>query len=108
MAQAQFDTPATTATSPKPAAAVAATDLEAIIAQQLMLLTAQATVVRELEDSLTISPPGQPPPIAPPPTGTDLQAVIDTQTAAIRTQAAYVNHLNDLLAVNPAWSRPTN
>lgn len=74
------------------------TDQTAIIAQQLILLSTQAVLVRFLEDQLTISPPGPVIPVPPPPGGANLQALVDNQTAAIRTQAAYTKHLQDVLA----------
>lgn len=100
LTRAQSPTPADTQTPPQPAgmagAARSTADLEAIVAQQQLLLSTQAVLVRSLEDRLKISPPGE---AVPPPVGTDLQAVIDTNTAAIRTQAAYTNHLNDIVAL---------
>ena len=79
--------------SPVPLAAPTA-DLNAVIASQQALLTAQAKVVRDLETLLSLTPGGPAP--SPPVAGSNLQNIIDIQTAAIRTQAAYQNHLEDL------------
>lgn len=80
-----------------PRATVTVTDQQAVIAQQLILLSNQAALIRHYEDQLTISPPGPTPPVPPPPAGTNLQALIDSQTAAIRTQASYSRYLTDMM-----------
>lgn len=80
---------------PTPSSA-SASEQQAVIAAQMVLITNQAVVVRDLEDQMQLSPPlPQPAPNPPGPT-VNLNNVITTQTAAIRTQAAYIQHLQDL------------
>jgi hypothetical protein len=71
----------------------------AIVAQQTELLTAQAQWVRELEDALSITPPGLGPPVPPPPIGTNLDLMIQTQTAAARLQVSYAAQLEALQTI---------
>lgn len=84
-----------TAPAPTPSSASAA-EQQAVVAAQMVLITNQAVVVRDLEDQLQLSPPLPQPAPGPPGPTVSLNNVITTQTAAIRTQAAYIQHLQDL------------
>lgn len=76
--------------------AASTSEMQAVVAAQMVLITTQAIMVRDLETQLNLAPP-LPSPAPPPPGPTvNLDTVIDIQTAAIRTQAAYLNHLQDL------------
>lgn len=88
--------------APAPRDTVADANTQAIIADQVELLAAQAVAVRHLEDTLHLStPPGPATPVPPLAAGVDLTQYMQTQLAAIRSQQAYINNLNALLTMVP-------
>lgn len=94
-------TPFTPKAVPAPTDATDDTNLQAIIAEQVKLLAAQAVEVRHLEDQMHVSPPGPASPVPPLPAGTDLQTYMQNQLSAIRSQQGYINNLKTLLVQVP-------